>query len=315
MIGSERRESALQHIIELITQYGLWFVFFNVLIEQAGAPMPAYPVLIVTAALAVDAGLSVAPILLLAVLAALLADLAWYAAGRRIGPRVLKILCVLSLSPDSCVTMTRRQFAKWGPPVLLVAKFIPGFASVSTALAGDTRTPLPRFVLFDGFGALLWAGVAVTLGAIFHDAVNDILLTLEQLGKIGLLLIAIALAGFIAVKWWQRRRFLKEIRMARISVSELQTLLDEGGPIALLDVRGPASRAREGWISGSQHVVDVALLNPPEDSDVILYCNCPNDASAALVALQLKRRGFKRVRPLAGGLDAWLAAGLPVERL
>ncbi len=304
----------MQHIIELVTQYGLWFVFFNVLIEQAGAPVPAYPVLIVTAALAVDAGLSVAPILLLATLAALLADLAWYAAGRRIGPRVLKILCVLSLSPDSCVTMTRRQFAKWGPPVLLFAKFIPGFASVSTALAGDTRTPLSRFLLFDALGALLWAGVAVTLGAIFHDAVNDILLTLERLGQIGLLLIVIALASFIAFKWWQRRRFLKEIHMARISVSELSELLDNGTPVVLFDVRGPASRAREGWISGSQHVVDVALLSPPDNADVILYCNCPNDASAALVALQLKRRGFKRVRPLAGGLDAWLAAGLPVDR-
>lgn len=304
----------MQHIIELVTHYGLWFVFFNVLIEQAGAPLPAYPVLIVTAALTVDAGQSVAPILMLATLAALLADLGWYAAGRRVGPRVLKILCVLSLSPDSCVTMTRRQFTKWGPPVLLFAKFIPGFASVSTALAGDTRTPLSRFVLFDGIGALLWAGGAVLLGAIFHDAVNDILLTLEQLGKIGMLLILIALMAFIAVKWWQRRRFLKEIHMARISVSELRGLLDDGAAIALLDVRGPASREREGWISGSRHVVDVTLLSPPGEEEVIVYCNCPNDASAALVALQLKRRGFKRVRPLAGGLDAWLAAGLPVER-
>jgi membrane protein DedA with SNARE-associated domain/rhodanese-related sulfurtransferase len=304
----------VQYIFILVSQYGLWIVFANVLIEQAGAPLPAYPVLMITAALAFESGRSLAPILGLAVLASLIADLGWYWAGRRIGARVLRILCILSLSPDSCVTQTRRQYTRWGPPMLMISKFIPGFASVATALAGDSRTRPWQFILFDGSGAALWAGVALLLGALFHDAINDVLITLDRLGRIGLASVAILLLLFIAWKWRQRRRFLAEILMAKISVDDLRRMIEQGAPIYLLDVRGPASRERDGWISGSQHVDDISTLSPPNDVEVILYCNCPNDASAAMVALQLKRRGFKQVRPLAGGLEAWLAAGLPLER-
>ena len=301
-------------MIAMVSHYGLWIVFANVLVLQAGAPVPAYPALAVTAAFAVDSGKPLWPILSLAVAAALIADLGWYWAGRRIGARVLRILCILSLSPDSCVTTTRRQYTQWGPPLLLISKFVPGFASVATALAGDTRTRLWRFIVYDACGAALWAGAAILLGSIFHDAINEFLETLEQLGRVGLGSIAILLALFIASKWWQRRKFLGEIRMARISVEDLRDLMGKGAPISLLDVRAPASRERDGWISGSQHVDDISKLTVPVDVELILYCNCPNDASAALVALQLKRRGFKNVRPLAGGLDAWLAAGWPLER-
>lgn len=305
----------MQTLMTLITLYGLWLVFANVLIEQAGAPIPAYPVLILTAALAVDAGEPLWPIVLLAVLAALIADGLWYWAGRRIGPRVLRIVCRLSLSPDSCISVTRNLYQRWGAPSLMVAKFIPGFASVATTLAGEGRMPLPRFVLFDGLGALLWASVAVLLGALFHNAINEVLLTLEQLGRIGIALLLAALLAFIASKWWQRQRFLKEIRMARISVPELRELIDSGQPLTLLDVRPSAHRERDGWILGAQPVSDVAELNGEATGEVIIYCSCPNEASAAMLARQLKARGYSRVRPLAGGLDAWRAEGLPVQRV
>ncbi len=305
----------MQTLMTLITLYGLWLVFANVLIEQAGAPIPAYPVLILTAALAVDAGEPLWPIVLLAVIAALIADGLWYWAGRRVGPRVLRIVCRLSLSPDSCISMTRNLYQRWGAPSLMVAKFIPGFASVATTLAGEGRMPLPRFVLFDGLGALLWAGVAVLLGALFHNAINEVLLTLEQLGRIGVALLLVALLAFIASKWWQRQRFLKEIRMARISVPELRELIDSGQPLTLLDVRPSAHRERDGWILGAQPVSDVAELNGEAAGEVIIYCSCPNEASAAMLARQLKARGYSRVRPLAGGLDAWRAEGLPVQRM
>lgn len=304
----------MQTLTALIALYGLWLVFANVLIEQAGAPVPAYPVLILTAALAVDAGKPLWPIVVLAVFAALIADGLWYWAGRRIGPRVLRVVCRLSLSPDSCISMTRNLYQRWGAPSLMVAKFIPGFASVATTLAGEARMPLPRFVMFDGLGALFWAGVAVLLGALFHDAINEVLLTLEQLGRIGIALLLAALLVFIAGKWWQRQRFLKDIRMARISVPELRELIDSGQPLTLLDVRPSAHRERDGWILGAQPVSDIAELDGEAAGEVIIYCSCPNEASAALLARRLKERGYSRVRPLAGGLDAWRAEGLPVQR-
>jgi rhodanese-related sulfurtransferase len=60
--------------------------------------------------------------------------------------------------------------------------------------------------------------------------------------------------------------------------------------------------------------VDSHVKDLPRDRDIILYCTCPSEASAARVAKVLMNRGFKRVRPLQGGLEAWVAAGHPVAQ-
>ncbi len=215
----------LLHIIEV---YGLWVVFLCVLFDQGGLPVPSYPPIIVTAALAVDSGDSLWPILVVASFAAVLADLLWFAGGRRFGASLLRLMCKLSLSADSCVGLTRRIYGHWGPPSLIVSKYVPGFAAVATTLAGEAGISLRRFALYDGIGALLWAGGAVALGAIFHEAVGAVLLELDQLGRYALILLLAAVALFIAIKWWQRRRFSMKIRMARISPRELDALLRFG---------------------------------------------------------------------------------------
>src|SRR5436309_14448683 len=113
----------------LIAQYGLTFVFVNVLLEQLGLPIPAAPTLIVAGALSVRGGLRLVDVLAVSVAASLLADSLWYLLGRRLGPGVLKTLCRISLSPASCVRQTSAAFERWGMPSLLVAKFIPGFST------------------------------------------------------------------------------------------------------------------------------------------------------------------------------------------
>ena len=301
--------ATLIHIIEL---YGLWVVFFSVLLDQGGLPTPSYAPVIVTTALAVNANQPLWPILLVAAVAAIIADIAWFAGGRRFGAQLLKLMCRVSLSPDSCVGTTRRIYAKWGAPSLILAKYIPGFAAVSTTLAGQAGTSWRRFLVYDSIGAVLWASGAVVLGAVFHEAVEAVLITLEDLGHIALLILLGAIALFVAYKWWQRRRFGMQIRMARVSIEELRSLLQSMPSLIVLDVRSPESRAQTGWIPGSIQVRDLAELSASLQDEVIVYCDCPNDASAAVVARTLKERGFKRVRPLAGGLDAWRAQGLPV---
>jgi membrane protein DedA with SNARE-associated domain/rhodanese-related sulfurtransferase len=302
---------ALLHIIET---YGLWVVFVCVLMDQGGLPVPAYPPLIVTAALAVDTGESLWPILVVAVLAAIAADLVWFAGGRRFGAALLSLMCRISLTPDSCVGETRRVYGRWGPPSLIVAKYIPGFAAVATTLAGETGTRLRRFIAYDAVGAALWAGGAVALGVVFHEAVGALLEELELLGQYSLWILLVLLAVFVAAKWWQRQRFLAQIRMARISPSELSALLDSGAQAAVLDVRTLERRLQTGWIPGSIHVRDVSELRLSRDEEIVVYCDCPNDASAAVVARKLKEQGFRRVRPLAGGVDAWRGVGLPLDR-
>lgn len=301
-------------LLHLIAHYGLWVVFIAVLLDQGGLPVPAFPPIIVTSAMAVEAQQPLWPIVLVAALAALLADGLWYAGGRRFGAHLLRLVCRLSLSPDSCVASTRDTYARWGAPSLVVAKFIPGFAALATTLAGQSGTGLARFALYDGLGAALWALVAVATGALFHDAVNEVLVQLESLGQTGLLVLLAAIALFVAYKAWKRQRFIRLIRMARISVPELQQLLDDGTAPLLLDVRPSAQRAASGWIPGAVLATHVGELDLPPQREVIVYCDCPNEASAAKLARALKQRGFQRVRPLAGGFEAWQAHGLPVAR-
>lgn len=303
-------------LLQMIEQYGIAAVFANVLVEQAGAPIPAYPTLVLTGALAADGRYAASTLLLVAVLAALIADTGWYFAGRRYGRGVLALLCRLSLSADSCVRQTEGAFVRWGAASLMVAKFIPGFASLASALAGATGTGTLAFLLFDAIGAVLWAGSALYLGTLFSSTVDDLLRVLEQLGRGGLMLLALVLAVFIAGKWWQRYQFMRSLRMARISVEELYGMLQQGEKPLVVDVRAPHSQA-EGRIPGAIAIgpdfSEFLAGDIPLADEVIVYCACPNEASAALVARELLKRGYTRVRPLQGGIDAWREAGYAID--
>ena len=308
----------MNHLLDLLQYYGLAFVFINVLALQAGLPVPAYPTLIVTGALASRGGFSLPALLATAVVASLIADLAWYSTGRRFGGPVLRTLCRISLSPDSCVRQTESIFTRWGARSLMVAKFIPGFASVATAMAGVLRVPLWRFIPADAIGAALWSSVAIALGYIFRNAIDDVLNVLQQMGKIGLALIVLAFVGYVFWKWLQRKRFIRQLVMDRISVDEVRRLIDEGNIGMVIDVRSPMAQEITGRIPGAVTVdpqnmtFDLVAVEP--QSEVVVYCACPNEATAVKVAKALQQHGFKRVRPLHGGIDAWIAAGHDVER-
>lgn len=301
-------------LIDLIGHYGLLAVFIAVLVDQGGIPVPAWPLVVVASALAVQSGTALWPILLVAVVAAMLADALWYAGGRRFGGTMIRLICRLSLSPDSCVANTRGIYSRWGPPSLIVAKFIPGVAAVTTTLAGQTRTGLGRFAFYDGIGAALWAGAAIAVGTIFHGAVREVLAQLESFGRSGLIMLLAGIAFYVLYKFWRRQRFLRLIRMARISPTELHQLMGNGNAPLVLDARPAEQRLQFGWIPGAVAVSNVGDLDLANQPEVVVYCDCPNEASAALVARQLKDRGFAHVRPLAGGLEAWNAHGLPIVR-
>lgn len=307
----------METLLALIQQYGLLFVFANVLMLQAGLPVPAYPTLIITGALAAKGGAPLPALVGVAVVAALIADMGWYLAGRRFGTSVLKTICRVSLSPDSCVRQTESIFARWGARSLAVAKFIPGFASVATSMAGVVRLPVWKFILFDSVGAALWAGVAIGLGFAFSGAINQVLAVFETLGRIGLWIIAGAFLLYIGAKWWQRELLVWQLRMDRVSVEELHELIGANRVSKVIDVRSPMSQALTGRIPGAITVdpknIRVDLLAIEPESEVVVYCACPDEYTAAKLAKALVQHGFKRVRPLLGGIEAWKAAGFPVE--
>jgi membrane protein DedA with SNARE-associated domain/rhodanese-related sulfurtransferase len=307
-------------IVSLLSQYGLAVVFFNVLIEQIGLPVPAIPTLVVAGALAAEGKLSAPWLFAVALVACSLADIAWYVAGRRFGNRVMKMLCRISLTPDYCVSETQARFERWGVKALVIAKFVPGLATIAPPLAGATRIGWPQFLFFNTLGATLWVGAGLGGGMLLGPQMEQLLTRLDDIGSVAVVIIVALLAAYIAFKWWERRRFFTMLRMARITVDELYRLIDAGAKPVIVDVRSTTARALEprripGALHVPLHAVDYHVKDLPRDREIILYCTCPNEASAAQVAKILMNSGFSKVRPLHGGLDAWIAAGYDVEEL
>ena len=267
----------MHDLIVYVSKYGVALVFAVVLAEQLGLPIPAMPVLIVAGALTMEKDLPAVQVLAVALLASLIADAAWYALGRRYGFRVLKTICRVSLSPDSCVRQTTSIFEKYGLPSLVVAKFVPGFSTVAPPLAGAIGARIPAFLFFDGAGALVWAGAGVGAGAIFHKAIDRGLQFLAGIGTWALVLLGAGLLLFIAVKWLQRRRFYRMLRMARITPEELHELMDQGKDPIVLDVRTPAAHlADPRRIPGARKLqfgeIPEKIGDLPQDREIILYC-------------------------------------------
>ncbi|MBI2754208.1 MAG: VTT domain-containing protein [Betaproteobacteria bacterium] len=301
-------------------EYGLVAVFGFVLLEQLGAPIPALPVLLLAGAKAIDDPMYLVYTLVLSILACTIGDLAWFWAGRRYGYRVLKLLCRVSLSPDSCVRQTESTYERRGVATLVVAKFVPGLATVAPPVAGALGLKTSSFLAYNGAGAALYCGAGLVLGLLFHGQIDWLIERLVALGARALLVIFVLLGLYVAYRWWDRRRFLKSLRTARIGVDELYAMMSRGDDPVVLDVRSRTHRELDGRrIPGARPVdlddLERTLAEIPRDRDVVVYCACPNEATAVKVAMLLRDRGIRRVRPLAGGIDAWVAAGLGIENL
>ena len=297
----------------LVAQYGLLVVFASVLLEEGGLPIPCFPVLVVAGAATATGHFSVALLIAVTVVASLLADLIWYWAGKRYGRRILSLLCRISLSPDSCVRQTENLFNRIGPWSLLFVRYLPGLTNITVAMAATTPMRPATFLLLNTAGAVFYFSLPVLLGAVFYRAIDDVLGTMVTFGTTGIVAVLGALAAYILLRWWQRWAFIRQLRMDRISVDELIAMIDGGNVPILLDVRSAATRARDGIIPGAlaAHPEDIhpTLLDFDRDSEIVIYCACPNEATAAVAALHLRKAGFRKIRPLLGGVDAWVGAG------
>ncbi|WP_426207961.1 VTT domain-containing protein [Massilia sp. TWP1-3-3] len=301
----------MPNLIELLELYGVFIVFAIVLVEQGGLPIPAFPILVVSGALAANGGISWPACIVVAMAACLLADLFWFRAGRYYGVGVLRLLCKISLSPDSCVSQTEGKFARFGAKSLIVSKFIPGFNIVASPMSGALGVSTPRFIAFSMAGSLLWSGSGVALGAYFHKSVDQLLNTMSAMGSTALFVVLTLLGLFVLYKFVERRRFQRDQSIARISIAELASLIDDGHQPLIVDARSNIAQQLEAPIPGAVmfDACDAAgfMVGLDKDRHIIVYCSCPNDFTAAQVARQFLSNGFHRTRPLKGGLDAWNA--------
>lgn len=308
----------MDHAIHFLLRHGYTILFLVVLAEQLGLPIPAVPMLLAMGALAGSGKLSYSLALLVAVSASLISDVIWYELGLRRGRSILRRVCRISLEPDFCVRRTENAFARFGPRVLLFAKFVPGLNVAAPPLVAMFRMPLARFIAWDGAGAFLWSVTYSSLGYVFRKQIEQAGAFAARLGAASVGLLAAVLILFIGWKYLQRRRFLRRLQVARITPEELMRKLESGEDIVVADLRHPldfeADRVKvPGALRLLPEELDGRHQEIPRDRDVVLYCNCPNEATSAGVALQLQRFGITRVRPLAGGFEAWRAQGFPIE--
>ena len=267
----------MHRTLEFLLHHGYVVLLAWVFAEQVGLPIPSMPLLLAAGALAGTGRMSFFASLFYAMLAALAADTLWYQLGRRRGIKVLQFLCKISLEPDSCVRRTEGVFAKQGARSLLLAKFLPGLGTVAPPLAGIFHMRARRFLLFDGLGSMLWAGTFLGLGYIFSGQIERIAEHLASLGGWLLVLIVAALAAYISYKFIARQRFLRELRIARITVDELKEKIDAREELVIVDLRHSMDFEADPETIPGAFRMDAKELEEkndrlPRDREVILYC-------------------------------------------
>jgi membrane protein DedA with SNARE-associated domain/rhodanese-related sulfurtransferase len=308
----------MHSLVALLLAHGVLVIFLVTLAARIGAPVPASPLLVVAGSLAMTGQISIALALAASIVANVVGDGVWFVAGRRFGYRVMKQLCRISLSPDSCVRQSESLITRWGGSSLVAAKFVPGVSVIAAPMAGALGMTLARFLVFEVVAALVWTLGFMALGMLFSTQIQlvfDVMASTGSLATAVLVLVVLALAG---IRYWRRRRFLRELEIPRIDVDGLQSLIDQGRNPVVIDVRSDASmqvdaRRIPGALSVHLHDIHARGAEFALDREIVLYCNCPNEASAARAASLLAASGRHRARPLAGGLDAWVASGRPTE--
>jgi len=310
----------VEALIALMVDHAVAVVFVATFAARVGLPVPAAPVLVVAGGIAAMAE----PVLLFAMVGAalvanVLGDAVWFYTGRVYGYHFMRLLCKISISPDSCVRRSESLITRWGGLSLVAAKFVPGVSVVAPPMAGALGMSSWRFLAFEILAALLWAGVFLALGWLFREQIQAVLDALANAGGVATAALVVVVAAMLARRWWRRRAFLRTTRMPRATIGELATLMTREPAPIVIDVRGEAGiqvdpRRIPGALPIPLKALQQRRAELPFESgerEIILYCNCPNEVSAALAAQALVARGFKRARPLAGGLEAWVEAGHP----
>lgn len=303
--------------VQDILRHGYLWLFLAALVERIGLPLLVTPLVIAAGAVAGLGDLNLLGIILVTVLASEIGDLIWYELGRSQGPSVLRLLCKISLEPDSCVRRSEDAFARHMTTSLISSKFVPGVGRLAGPVAGMSGMARDQFLLLNGLGSLLWAVVFALVGYIPARKLPIDVLLEEAAGWL-LVLLVVALAANVIWKYVQRQRFIRSLRVSRMTVDELKAAIDRGERPFVVDLRHKLEflvnpRTVSTAIRISPDELSLRHAEIPRDREVVLYCTCPSEATSAKVAMELKKIGITRVRPLMGGLQAWENQGYPMD--
>jgi len=300
--------------------YGYVILFAWVLVEQLGMPLPATPVLLAAGALSVDGPIQLPWAFLAALAGALLSDVTWFLVGRRYGHHFLRILCKLSIEPTTCVRRTQDSFSRRRVLTLLTAKFVPGLGTLAPPIAAQNGMGFGPFLVFDGLGAAIWVATLLVVGRFFGAAINRNYGLLQWIGRFSGVILIVGIIAFFVARIIRRRILLRQLVAARLDPAELKSQLDAGELVYIIDLRHPLELFTDpfklpGALNFTPESLAVRHQEIPRDRDVVLYCTCPSEASAAKTAMMLHKLGIERVRPLRGGYDEWKRLGFPLDKV
>ncbi len=311
--------------IHLLLHHAYAVLFGWVLIEQGGLPIPSVPLMVAAGTLSAAHKLHVEFAIPVVMLACLISDSVWYFLGKRFGSRVLETLCKFSLEAATCVVKTQRTLGKHGAQTLLFAKWVPGLSTVAAPIAGQAEIPYLKFVAYDMAGTLLWASAWLFAGRFFGDLAKRSHEFFIALGHYAVLLLAVMVVGWLVVRYVRWRLFLVELRGLRLEPNQLLAMMEdarrEGLPAPfIVDLRHaldlePDRLVLPGAVRIGPEELKLRRELIPRDRDVVLYCTCPSEETSAKVAMELRKLGVRKVRPLRGGLQGWKDAGYPLETL
>ncbi len=310
--------------LEFFVQYAYAILFLWVLVEMIGLPVPSVPLLLTAGTLSAmhPARVNGFVAMLVVIAACLIADTFSYWLGRRYGHAILQLLCRFSFEASTCVVKTERYFEKRGAATLLFSKFVPGLSTVAQPIAGQIGMPYGRFLLYDAGGSALWAITYLLAGYFFGDIAQRSQMFLTELGHFAVVIFVLMVLSLMVHKLWKQRRFLSGVRQMRVAPEELLRMIEmaerqDNIPPFIVDLRHPLDylpdpRVVPGSLRVSPSELTSHSAQLPRDRDVILYCTCPSEETSGKVALQLRKLGINRVRPLRGGFEGWRNAGYPL---
>lgn len=184
--------------LRFLQDHGYSTIFFGLLLEYLGLPIPGELILLFFGALVYWGKLELWIAASVGMAAVLLGNHFWFFAGRRGGRKWLHLLCRATLGSTQCISRTEHFFQRYGPASLVLAKFIPGFRTFAVPLAGMTGIAYARFLLFETAGSLLWLIGTLSLGMLMATQLNRAVTQIQHLGSTIAVLVALtALTVFI----------------------------------------------------------------------------------------------------------------------
>ena len=310
-------------LIGLVAHHGYAVVGVVLFLAAIGLPLPVALTLLAAGA-AVHSGLNPSLIVPLAWLAALSGDVLLFFGGRYTGWWLLTGICRFSMNPEQCIFTSANSFYKRGPQTLLVAKFIPGLATIAAPLAGSLHMRFGRFIVLMATGEALYCSMWLVTGYVFNLFLRIVSSWLESLGHavlIGILVFAVGYGLMLLVFTLKARRYRKIDRISAESLKERLDIENTNRVVIIADVR-----SHNYYDPGMQRIKNSIRVEPNRlqeeiealrefmapECEIYLYCSCIRDTTSVRVAHALQQANCQ-TKVIQGGMKAWVRAGGEVE--